>query len=116
VAKKVRQKPEEAAPSFEFPEFDETAFVAKEAELTSAMIFALAITLVLGAISWFLTSLGLAWYVPFLVGVVGIGASPSIIGRLRTRSDTYTKGDWAGMLALEFFGWMALWFLLVNVV
>jgi hypothetical protein len=116
VAKKVRQKPEDAAPAFEFPAFDEVAFVAKESEMTLAMIVALAITFVLGAISWALTSQGVDWYGPFAVGVIGLIVSPTLIGRLRPKSTTYTKGDWAGLLALEFFGWLALWFVLVNVV
>jgi len=33
---------------------------------------------------------------------------------LRTKSAIYTKGDWAGLIALEFFGWLALWFVLLN--
>jgi len=40
--------------------------------------------------------------------------SPLIIGRLRNGSSVFTKGDWAGVIAMEFFGFLAVWFLLVN--
>jgi hypothetical protein len=115
MAKKGRRKlEEEEAASFDFPVFDEAAFVTKEFELASAVMVATVLALALGLIAWALTRSGLPWYVPFPVGVFGVIASPFIIGRVRPRSNLYTKGDWAGLIALEFFGWIALWFVLVN--
>jgi len=115
VAKKARRKlEEEEAAAFEFPVFDEVAFVVKEFEMASAVAIATVLTLVLGAVAWILTRSGIAWYFTFLVGLLGLVASPFVIQRVRARSDLYTKGDWAGLLALEFFGWLALWFVLVN--
>ena len=115
MAKKGRRKlEEEEAAAFDFPVFDEVGFVTKEFELAWAVAIAGVITVLLGALSWALWHTGLAWYVTFAVGVLGVAASPFAIQRLRARSDLYTKGDWAGILALEFFGWLALWFVLVN--
>jgi hypothetical protein len=116
VAKKVRRKlEEEEAASFEFPVFDEVAFVTKEYELMGGLIFASIIAVLLGLLGWALYVAGLPWYPPFLLGLAGLIASPYIIRRFRARSTLYTKGDWAGLIALEFFGWLALWFVLINV-
>ncbi|HTP54818.1 MAG TPA: hypothetical protein VML94_07700 [Thermoplasmata archaeon] len=115
MAKKARRRiEEEEAAAFEFPVFDEVAFVTKEFELASAVAIATILTLVLGTVAWALTRLGLLWYLTFLVGIVGLVLSPFLIQRLRERSDLYTKGDWAGLIALEFFGFLALWFVLAN--
>jgi hypothetical protein len=116
MAKKARRKlEEEEAASFEFPVFDEVAFVTKEFELMGGLIIASAMAALLGILCWGLTAAGLPWYVPFPIGLVGLALSPYVIGRVRTRSTTYTKGDWAGLIALQFFGWLALWFVLLNV-
>lgn len=116
MAKKVRRKPEEeTAAAFEFPVFDEVGFVTKEFELMSALILAAVIALVLGILSWALTVTGLPWFVPFAIGLLGIALSPYLIRRLRVRSKLYTKTDWMGLVALQFFGWLALWFVLLNV-
>ena len=116
MAKKARRKlEEEEAASFEFPVFDEVAFVTKEFELMGALIIASAVAVLFGLLSWAMTAAGLAWYVPFPVGIVGLAVGPYVIRRLRARSATYTKGDWAGLVALQFFGWLALWFVLLNI-
>lgn len=115
MAKKVRRKlEEEEADAFEFPPFDEAAFATKEFELTYALLLASAITILMGILSWVLSVTGLFWYIVFPIGLVILGVSPSLIGRLRSKSSLYTKGDWAGLLALEFFGWLALWFVLQS--
>ncbi|HEY1198897.1 MAG TPA: hypothetical protein VGG32_09280 [Thermoplasmata archaeon] len=115
MAKKVRRKPaEEQAPAFEFPVFDEVAFVTKEFELTYALALAGGFTVLVGVLSWVLSVMGLLWYFVFPVGVLLIALIPFLVRRLRSRSWTYTKGDWAGLIALEFFGWLALWFVLQN--
>ena len=116
MAKKVRKKlEEEEAASFEFPVFDEVGFVTKEYELMGGVILAGVIAVVLGLVGWAMSVAGLPWYPPFLVGLAGIIASPYVIRRLRERTRLYTKGDWAGLIMLEFFGWLALWFVLLNV-
>jgi hypothetical protein len=115
MAKKVRRKlEEEEAASFEFPAFDEAAFATKEFELTYAVALAGVITILMGILSWVLSVSGLYWYIVFPIGLVLLAVSPTIIGRLRAKSSLYTKGDWAGLLALEFFGWLALWFVLQS--
>lgn len=115
MAKKVRRSPEEETVQFEFPAFDEAKFLTKEFELGTAMALATALTVGAGVLSWLATAFGLPLYVPFALGILFVIASPWVIGRLRSRSDLYTKGDWAALLALEFFGWIAIWFVLVNV-
>jgi hypothetical protein len=115
VAKKVRKKlEEEEAAAFEFPVFDELAFVKKEYELMGGLIFASVVAVLLGLVGWVMSVAGIPFYGPFLVGLVGLIASPYLIRRLRRGSSLYTKGDWAGLIALEFFGWLALWFVLLN--
>lgn len=115
MAKKVRRKLEdEEPPAFEFPPFDEAAFAAKEYELTYGLAFACALTIFMGILSWVLSVSGFFWYVVFPIGVLLMLASPYIIGVFRARSSIYTKGDWAGFMALEFFGWLALWFVLQS--
>jgi len=115
MAKKVRRKlEEEEAAAFEFPVFDEVAFVDKEFEMTTALALAGAFTVLLGVLGWALTVSGLPLYAAFPAGLVVLIASPFVIRRLRAKSSIYTKGDWAGLIALEFFGWLALWFVLLD--
>jgi len=115
VAKKVRRKlEEEEASSFEFPAFDEEAFVAKEYELTYGLAFASGITIFMGVLSWALSVSGFYWFIVFPLGLLLLAVSPYIVRMLHARSSTYTKGDWAGLIALEFFGWLALWFVLQS--
>jgi hypothetical protein len=115
MAKKARKKrEEEAEPAFEFPEFDEGSFVWKEFELDTATLLAGVFTLVLGVASAGITLVGLPWFVSFLVGFAGIILALLAIQRIRSTSHAYTKGDWAQLFMLEFFGWLALWFVLVN--
>ncbi len=116
MAKKVRRPPEDEAASFEFPTFDESGFLSKEFELGSALALASVFALVAGVLSFAATLLGLLWYVPFGLGILYVAVSPFLIRRLRSKSELYTKGDWAGLIALQFFGWLALWFVLVNVI
>ncbi len=115
MAKKVRRAPEDEAPAFEFPTFDETGFLTKEFELGSALALASVFALVAGVLSFAATLTGLAWYVPFGLGVVYVAMSPFALRRLRAKSELYTRGDWAALLALQFFGWLAIWFVLANV-
>jgi len=117
VAKKARRRLDEQAEenAFDFPVFDETAFAAKEFQLTGAVVASGGLALLLGALSWFCTSQHLGWYVPFPIAFLIVLLSPWFLGRLLTGSTLFTKGDWAGLLALEFFGFLAVWFVLVNV-
>jgi hypothetical protein len=115
MAKKARRKlEEEEEQAFEFPVFDEKAFGTKEFELGSGLLLAGIITLGIGIMSWAISTAGVTVWVPLGLGILIIALSPFLIQRLRTLSTLYTKGDWAGLIAMEFFGWFALWFLLLN--
>jgi hypothetical protein len=117
VAKKARRKlEEEEEAAFEFPPFDETGFATKEFELGAGLLIVGILTLGIGFFSWALSVIGLSVYVPLGIGILVIALSPFLIQRLRTLSTLYTKGDWAGLIAMEFFGWFALWFLLLDLV
>ena len=115
MAKKVRRKlEEEEAAAFEFPVFDEKAFVAKEFEMMWPVALAGLVAILLGILGWALTAAGMFAAIPWVLGFLGILASPFLIRRMRAKSSLYTKGDWAGLIALEFFGWLAIWFVLLN--
>ena len=116
MAKKVRRRPDEETDekAFEFPVFDEAAFAAKEFRLTAAVALASAVAVLLGALAWFCTSSHLPWYVPFPIAFLLILVSPWYLERLLTGAETFTKGDWAGLVFTEFFGFLAVWFVLVN--
>ncbi len=117
MAKKVRRRQEEEAATFEFPEFDEASFLSKEFELAGALWLTVGFAALMGLLSWIASRLGgFPWYVPFPLGLLFLIVSPWIIGRLRPNSSRYTKGDWAALLAFEFFGWLAIWFVLLNVI
>lgn len=116
MAKKARKKMEEdAVPGFEFPPFDEAGFVWKEYELSIATALAGVIALALGLVTWVLSTIGLAWFIVLPLGIAGVAGSVFLIQQVRPPAETYTKGDWAGLIALEFFGWLAIWFLLLNI-
>jgi len=115
MAKKVRRKlEEEEAAAFGFPVFDEVAFMNKEFELTGALALAGGYAVLVGILSWAMTTSGLSWYAVLPLGIFLVALSPFLIRRLRTKSSVYTKGDWAGLIALVFFAWLALWFVLLN--
>ncbi len=117
MAKKARRKLEdEEEAAFEFPAFDEEAFATKEFELGGGVLIVGILTLAMGLFSWALTLVGLIVYVPLGLGILVLAASPFIIRRVRERASLYTTGDWAGLLFLEFFGWFALWFALLDLV
>jgi hypothetical protein len=124
VAKKARKKLEEDAEagSFQFPEFDEHAFIEHENEQTIATGFALLLAVVLAAVSFGIDR-GLAgfsqptlqWLVPMAVSIGAIAFSPLILQRFRGDAPEYTRGDWASVILLEVFGWLGFWFLLSDV-
>jgi hypothetical protein len=115
MAKKVRTKPEESPePAFEFPVFDEIAFVRHELELTYGMAFVVVLAIVAGILSALLTAAtapvagaGL----PILVGLAFVIATPIVYPRVRPAGRDYTRTDWAGLIALELFAWLGVWFL-----
>ncbi len=116
MAKKVRRKlEEEEAAAFEFPVFDEPGFATKEFEVTWGLAFAGLITVLLGILGWALSVANVNGWVPFGLGILGIVATPLVLRRIRARAALYTKGDWAGLIMMEFFGWLALWFVLLNI-
>lgn len=115
MAKKARRKlEEEEEQAFEFPAFDESSFATKEFELGAGLLLAGIITLGIGFVSWAISTAGVTVWAPLALGFAIIILSPFLIQRLRKLSTLYTKGDWAGLIAMELFGWFALWFLLLN--
>lgn len=123
MAKKARRRLEEdAAPPFEFPEFDEASFVRHEYEQTNAMFFSIVVAVGLAVLSLALDRLlagvspaSLQGWVPAAVSLALIAISPLILLRLRNGAPDYTRGDWATVILLEVFGWLGFWFLLSDV-
>ena len=117
MAKKARRKMEEDEEysSFQFPAFDERKFFTHEFEQTTALAIALVLAVVSGLISYLIDRAASPLVVPVVVGIALIAFSPFLVQRLRPLSRDYTKGDWAGLIVTEFFGWLGIWFLLLNV-
>jgi len=116
MAKKARRKlEEEEEAAFEFPVFDEVGFITKEFELTAALLWASLFTVLLGLMGWVLTAYQIDGLIPFTLGILGVIGGLYAIQKLRPRSTLFTKGDWAQLFLLEFFGFLALWFVLTNV-
>ena len=119
MAKKVRSRPEEAEEhKFEFPVFDERAFILHELDLTVGMAVAVLFAVIAGALSAVVSSLGgsgLPVVAPIALGIFLVILGPFLYRRWRPSSESYTKGDWAGMIALEVFGWLGIWFLIVSI-
>lgn len=121
MAKKARRKLEEEdeTKSFQFPDFDLDAFLTHEFDISKATIVAIGLALLLGFVTFGIDRLlggasPLGFLAP-LVGILGLAASPYAIQSILRSTDQFTKGDWAGLIALELFGWLALWFVLLDV-
>ncbi len=117
MAKKVRQKLEEAdqARAFEFPTFDEPKFLSHEFEQTMATLLVFGFSLGLGALSFLVTWSALPGLVAAAISLMIVVFTPWIVQRIRPLASQYTRGEWAGLLLLEIFGWLGFWFLLTDV-
>jgi hypothetical protein len=117
MAKKARRKLDEdaEADAFTFPEFDERKFLRHEYEQTAATGLAIGLAILLGFVSWAIDRVGLPLVVPVVVSVAVIVFSPYLFLRVRETAGEYTKGDWAGLILTETFGWLGVWFLLLDV-
>jgi hypothetical protein len=116
MAKKVRPRGEavQQEPGFEFPVFDEAAYINKEYEITRGMAIAGLLAVMVGIASWAGTSAGLPWFVEVVFGFAALFAVYPVVHALHPRAHVFTKGDWAALFAVVFFGWLALWFMLLN--
>ncbi len=116
MAKKVRPKGEatEEEPGFEFPVFDEGAYIAKEYEISRGMAIAGLLAVAVGMAAWAGTSAGLPWYVEVVFGFAALIAVYPVVHALHPRAHVFTGGDWAALFAVVFFGWLAIWFMLLN--
>jgi hypothetical protein len=117
MAKKAKRKLDEAGEikPFAFPEFDERKFLRHEYEQTAATAIAITLAVVLGFASFALDRLGVPLVVPVVVAIAVIVFSPYLFQRVRDAATEYTKGDWAGLILTEAFGWLGIWFLLIDV-
>jgi hypothetical protein len=117
VAKKAKRKLEEDEEynSFQFPEFDDRKFLAHEFEQTYATVIAFAIAGVMAVAAYLVDRTALPSVLAVAVAIGILLAAPFVIQRLRPLSTEYTKGDWAGLIVMMVFGWLGLWFVLLNV-
>ncbi len=115
MAKKVKRKlEEEEEAAFEFPAFDDAAFVKKEFKLAQGLLIAGLLSLVAGFLAWGVTLIGGPWWGSFGLGILLSALTPMIVGRLEPASTLFTKGDWMGLIFLVFFGYLAIWLLLLD--
>jgi hypothetical protein len=115
VAKKAKRKiEEEEEAKFDFPVFDDRAFVTHELELTWATLIAFGLA-VLAALLSTIGQRALAPVIGLAIGVAFLIGGPLLIRNLRISSGDYTKGDWAGVILILFFAWLGLWFLFQSV-
>lgn len=115
MAKKVRKKPDELEEyrSFHFPEFNEGQFLTHEFDQMSGTLASIAIAAGLGVASFFISHIGIP-YVPIVLAIVVVFFSPMLIRRIHRPTTPFTKGEWAGFFLMEIFGWLGIWFLLLN--
>ncbi|MFZ0699078.1 MAG: hypothetical protein WAN74_02640 [Thermoplasmata archaeon] len=119
MAKKVRGKPGtvEAEPPFEFPVFDDRAFLNHEYEITRGMLIAGGVAVALGIACWGINYALFAWWeLPPVLALIVLITLYSIVTWMHPRARIYTKGEWATLYAVVFFGWLASWFLLLDLV
>jgi hypothetical protein len=116
VAKKVRGRPgtEDQEPPFEFPVFDERGFLKHEYEITRGMLIASGVAVGLGVLSWAIDTAVLPWELPPVLALVVLIFLYSVVTWLHPRARIYTKGEWATLYAVVFFGWLASWFVLLD--
>lgn len=117
MAKKVRPRPTEdrpQEPGFEFPVFDEAAYLDKEFEITRGMAIAGLLAVGVGIASWAGTSAGLPWPAQIVFGIIGLIVVYPVVHALHPRAHVFSTGDWAALLATVFFGWLAIWFMLLD--
>ncbi len=116
MAKKVRAKleEEEQARAFEFPQFDEPKFLRHEFEQTFATLIAFGFALGLGALSFLVSWAALPGLLAAAIALVVVVFSPWLIQRVRREAASYTRGEWAGLVLLEVFGWLGFWFLFTD--
>jgi hypothetical protein len=117
MAKKARRRLEEDEEfhSFQFPRFDDEQFLAHEFEQTYATAIAFALAGGMAVVSYLIDRANLPAVLALAAAIAILVASPFLIQRLRPLSSEYTKGDWAGLIVMMIFGWLGLWFVLLNV-
>ena len=116
MAKKVKRKSEEEGePAFEFPTFDERGYLQHEYEQLYATVTAFVIGVLVGGFAFLVGALNLPYFVPLAVGFGGTVGGAFAIRQIRPASSDYTKGDWATLIVLIFFGFLGIWFLLSDV-
>jgi hypothetical protein len=117
MAKKARRKLEEDEEynSFQFPEFDDGKFLAHEFEQTYATAIAFAIVGIMAVVSYLVDRSTAPPVIAVVAAIAILVVAPFLIQRLRPLAGEYTKGDWAGLIVMMVFGWLGLWFVLLNV-
>lgn len=118
MAKKVRGVPDaesDEEPDFEFPAFDERGFLDHEYEITRGMLITLGVAFLVAGISWAVNYVKLDWWLPLLIGFGVLIGLYWIVTALHHRAYIYTKGEWATLLAVYFFGWLAAWFVILDI-
>jgi len=113
MAKKARKKGEEEE-AFEFPEFDERAFLRHEFGQFYATMLAFAFGVIDGAAAWAVGDASQSVLVAFGAGVALVVGAAYAIRRIRADATDYTRGDWASLIALMFFSFLGIWFLLAD--
>ncbi len=117
MAKKAKRKLEEddEYKSFQFPEFDDTKFLAHEFEQTYATAIAFGVAGAMAVVAYLIDRANVPAVVAVVASILILLSAPFLIQRLRPLSTEYTKGDWAGLIVMMLFGWLGLWFVLLNV-
>lgn len=117
MAKKAKRKLEEDEEyrSFQFPEFDDEKFLAHEFEQTYATGIAFGFAGAMAAVSYAVDRLNVPALAAAAAAIALLVAGPFVIRKVRPLASEYTKGDWAGLIVMMVFGWLGIWFVLLNV-
>ncbi|MCI4330422.1 MAG: hypothetical protein L3K19_01055 [Thermoplasmata archaeon] len=117
MAKKAKRRLEEDEEykSFQFPEFDDQKFLDHEFEQTYATAIAFGLVGLMAVASYLVDRAQVPAILAVFAALAILVAAPFLIQRVRPLSSDYTKGDWAGLIVIMLFGWLGLWFVLLNV-
>lgn len=109
----AKKKKKEEQSEFEFPEFDELAFIKKEFLSAKTTFIAMFFAAIMGCVSYYLAQLT-TFPIGFIPGVLAMFGIKFVFLAFRIDVARLERKNWAGLGFSYFFTWLAVWVLLLN--